>query len=42
MYKCILCKKVIEKLGDKVRCPYCGGRILIKIRPKVVKEVVAR
>jgi DNA-directed RNA polymerase subunit RPC12/RpoP len=33
---------MIEKLGDRVRCPYCGARILIKVRPKVIKEVLAR
>jgi DNA-directed RNA polymerase subunit RPC12/RpoP len=42
MYKCTVCKKIIEKLGERTRCPYCGARILIKIRPKVIKEVVAR
>ena len=42
MYKCISCKKVIEKIDDKVRCPYCGFRIYAKLRPEVVRRVSAR
>jgi DNA-directed RNA polymerase subunit RPC12/RpoP len=42
MFKCIKCKKIVSKFEEKVRCPYCGGRIFIKIRPKVVKKVLAR
>jgi len=42
MYKCIKCKKIIEKLEDRIRCPYCGNRILMKVRPKIVKRVLAR
>ncbi len=42
MYRCVKCKKMITKVGDKIRCPYCGFRIFIKLRPKVVKKVQAR
>jgi len=42
MYRCIKCKKIITKLDDKIRCPYCGYRIVAKIRPEVVKRVHAR
>ena len=41
-FKCLKCKKVIEKLDERVRCPYCGYRIFVKMRPKVVKRVQAR
>ena len=44
MYKCLSCKKEIEaeELRVKIRCPYCGFRILMKERPKVVKKIMAR
>jgi DNA-directed RNA polymerase subunit P len=42
MYKCVKCKKVIAKIDDKIRCPYCGFRIFVKMRPEVVKRVHAR
>jgi len=42
MYKCIKCKKIIPKLEEKIRCPYCGFRIFVKLRPPVVKRVRAR
>lgn len=42
MYKCISCKKGIDKLEGKVRCPYCGFRIYAKVRPDTVRRVVAR
>ena len=42
MYKCISCKKAIDKDDGKVRCPYCGFRIYSKIRPDVMRRVVAR
>lgn len=40
-YKCLKCKKDID-IEDKVRCTFCGFRIVIKARPEVVKRVVAR
>ncbi|MBI2084796.1 MAG: DNA-directed RNA polymerase subunit P [Candidatus Aenigmarchaeota archaeon] len=42
MYKCVSCKKTIAKLEDKIRCPYCGQRVFVKLRPEVVKRVLAR
>ncbi|MEM0333539.1 MAG: DNA-directed RNA polymerase subunit P [Candidatus Aenigmatarchaeota archaeon] len=43
MYKCLKCKSIVnELLEGKVMCPYCGYRILVKIRPAVVKRVQAR
>jgi DNA-directed RNA polymerase subunit P len=42
MYKCVKCKKTISKIEDKIRCPYCGHRIFVKMRPEVVKRVLAR
>ena len=42
MYKCIDCKKIVGKLDEKIRCPYCGARVFVKLRPKIVKRVRAR
>lgn len=42
MYKCISCKRVLEKDDGKIRCPYCGFRIYAKLRPTVVRRVLAR
>lgn len=42
MYKCIKCKKTIPNIEGTVRCPYCGARILSKMRPQTVKRVQAR
>ena len=42
MYKCIKCGRVIEKFADRIRCPYCGNRIFVKLRPEIVKRVQAR
>jgi len=41
-YKCIKCGKIVEKLDERVRCPYCGFRIFVKVRPRIVKRVQAR
>jgi DNA-directed RNA polymerase subunit P len=43
MYKCSNCGKAVE-LGEEgpVRCPFCGNKILFKVRPKVVKKLKAR
>jgi DNA-directed RNA polymerase subunit P len=40
-FKCLQCGKTVEKIEGRVRCPYCGYRIFMKIRPKVVKRVKA-
>ncbi|MDI6806780.1 MAG: DNA-directed RNA polymerase subunit P [Candidatus Aenigmarchaeota archaeon] len=42
MYRCIKCKKTVAKFEERIRCPYCGGRIFIKLRPRVIKRVQAR
>lgn len=41
-FRCLKCKKMIEKAEERIRCPYCGYRILSKMRPEVVKRVQAR
>jgi len=43
MYKCLRCKKIVsEFIEGRVMCPYCGYRILLKVRPEIVKRVQAR
>ena len=42
MYKCVSCKKVIEMDDGKIRCPYCGFRIYSKMRPEIIRRVVAK
>jgi len=43
MYKCCNCGKLIEPRAEEpIRCPFCGHKILLKERPKVVKKVKAR
>jgi DNA-directed RNA polymerase subunit P len=42
MYKCLKCgEKIPIKQLEKISCPVCGHRILIKERPKEIKEVDA-
>ncbi|GBF36981.1 MAG TPA: DNA-directed RNA polymerase subunit P [Methanothermococcus okinawensis] len=43
-YKCLNCGKVIpsSELNLKAKCPHCSNKILVKVRPKVVKKVIAR
>jgi len=43
MYKCLNCGKTIEmkQVKDKIRCPYCGYRVIIKETPKTIKKVKA-
>jgi len=40
-FKCLKCKEEFE-LEDRVKCPFCGFRIICKTRPRIVKKVVAR
>jgi DNA-directed RNA polymerase subunit RPC12/RpoP len=40
-YRCLKCKKELE-LEDKIRCPFCGFRIVVKARPGTPKRVLAR
>jgi DNA-directed RNA polymerase subunit P len=43
MYKCIKCKKIVsEFIENRIMCPYCGYRILVKVRPESIKRVQAR
>ncbi|NPV50090.1 MAG: DNA-directed RNA polymerase subunit P [Candidatus Methanofastidiosum sp.] len=46
MYKCIECKRILTptELDDirGIKCPYCGNRIFIKMRPEMAKTVQAR
>jgi len=43
MYKCLKCGKEVDlkHVREKVRCPYCGYRIVIKESPKTVVKVKA-
>lgn len=43
IYKCFNCENQIKKeyIKKKIRCPYCGGKILYKPRT-VTTEVKAR
>jgi DNA-directed RNA polymerase subunit RPC12/RpoP len=38
-YACTHCGKKIKQLESFIRCPYCGGRILLKERPNIAREV---
>jgi DNA-directed RNA polymerase subunit RPC12/RpoP len=42
-YKCFTCSKIISEqyIKKKVRCPYCGSKIIFKARTKP-NTVVAR
>ena len=40
-YVCMKCRKVSES-EDRIRCSYCGFRILAKARPVFRKRVVSR
>lgn len=45
MYKCISCGrelKIDPKTTPKIQCPYCGYRIIEKLRPGTVKTLKAR
>jgi DNA-directed RNA polymerase subunit RPC12/RpoP len=45
MYKCLNCGKEVNielKTAKKIICPYCGFRIIEKVRPKVRKRVEAK
>ncbi len=41
-YKCVACGKIISmdlKTAKKVICPYCGYRIIEKVRGKGIKKI---
>ncbi|MBI2173540.1 MAG: DNA-directed RNA polymerase subunit P [Candidatus Aenigmarchaeota archaeon] len=40
-YVCMKCRKLSES-EDRIRCSYCGFRILAKARPVFRKRVVSR
>lgn len=47
VYECVRCgRKVmateLELRGGGVKCTFCGYRVLRKIRPPVVKRVIAK
>lgn len=44
MYRCLNCSKSIEleQVKERVRCPFCGYRIIFKERPKTVVRVEAK
>ena len=44
MYICLSCKKEIdfESIRDKIRCPYCGYKVVMKKRPKTMTKVPAK
>ena len=45
-YKCVQCGAIItsDQLASMlgIKCPYCGYRILRKMRPPIVKRIKAR
>jgi DNA-directed RNA polymerase subunit P len=43
MYRCVKCGKDIEinQVKEKIRCPYCGYKIIIKETPKTIIKVKA-
>ncbi len=43
-YICANCKKIInvQELRRRISCPYCGSKILFKVRPPIQKELKAR
>lgn len=43
MYRCSGCNKKLEKIEQgSTKCPFCGSRILFKMRPEVVRKVKAK
>jgi len=39
-YICFSCGKEVElERADRVRCPFCGGKILYKKKPEVMVSV---
>jgi len=43
-YVCLNCTKAMDwdQIKERVRCPYCGYRIVEKARPKTVVKVPAK
>ncbi|MFH0962201.1 MAG: DNA-directed RNA polymerase subunit P [archaeon] len=44
MYKCMKCGKevALDSNEKRIRCPYCGYKILVKQRSGAVKTVKSR
>jgi DNA-directed RNA polymerase subunit RPC12/RpoP len=44
LYQCVKCGAIVKstELELGVRCPYCRYRVLRKVRPPIVKRVLAR
>jgi len=44
IYKCLNCAKEIklDQLNERIRCPFCGYRIVVKARPKSPVTVPAK
>jgi DNA-directed RNA polymerase subunit RPC12/RpoP len=43
MYRCNGCGRIFGKMEQgSAKCPFCGSRILFKVRPGVVRRVAAR
>ncbi len=46
MYECISCGQRLTadqlSMTPEIKCPYCGYRVLRKVRPPIVKRVKAR
>lgn len=40
-HRCLKCKKMFN-MEERIRCPYCGFRVLVKSRVPIVKKVKAR
>ena len=43
-YICFTCGKLVDlkEISKRIRCPYCGGKILFKQKPEMVRHVKAR
>jgi len=41
MYKCLNCRKEIDQkqIKEKIRCPYCGYKIIVKEDSKTLVKV---
>lgn len=43
-YICLNCKNEIDldPTKDRILCPKCSGRVILKKRPEIAKKVIAR
>ncbi|MEK6973261.1 MAG: DNA-directed RNA polymerase subunit P [archaeon] len=43
MYKCMSCGKLLDEIPKPmIRCPNCAGKVLLKQRAPIAKNLVAR